>query len=82
MVGKHHIFHSVIATLLIIVLSAWALPVEARSVSRSKFDTQTLDAYISRQMSKHGIKGISIAVTSQTEIVFLKGYGTAGMAAP
>ena len=78
MVGKHHIFHSVIATLLIIVLSAWALPVEARSVSRSKFDTQTLDAYISRQMSKHGIRGISIAVTSQTEIVFLKGYGTAG----
>ncbi|MCL4274855.1 MAG: beta-lactamase family protein [Anaerolineales bacterium] len=29
-------------------------------------------------MSKHGIRGISLAVTSKTEIVYLKGYGTAG----
>jgi CubicO group peptidase (beta-lactamase class C family) len=29
-------------------------------------------------MSKHGIRGVSLAVTSGTEIIYLKGYGTAG----
>jgi CubicO group peptidase (beta-lactamase class C family) len=29
-------------------------------------------------MSKHGIQGISLAVTSKSEIVYLKGYGTSG----
>jgi CubicO group peptidase (beta-lactamase class C family) len=38
--------------------------------------------YITGQMSKHGIQGISLAVTSGTEIVYLKGYGTAGRRPP
>ena len=68
--------------LLIMVFSAWTLPVEARSVSGSEFDAQVLDAFIAGQMSKHGIQGISIAVTSKSEIIYLKGYGTAGAVRP
>jgi CubicO group peptidase (beta-lactamase class C family) len=70
---------SIFAVILaVVMLSMWKLPVEAESGSQSEFDAQTLDAYISGQMSKHGIQGISLAVTSKTEIVYLKGYGTAG----
>lgn len=42
------------------------------------FSVQELDSYITGQMSRHGIKGIAIAVTSGTEIIHLKGYGIAG----
>ena len=64
------------------LLSVWIQPVEAGSASESEFDAQALDAYVTGQMSKHGIKGISIAVTSKTEIFYLKGYGTAGEGRP
>jgi CubicO group peptidase (beta-lactamase class C family) len=37
-----------------------------------------IDSYIVSQMAKHGIKGIALAVTSGNEIIYLKGYGTAG----
>jgi len=74
------LFH--ITVLVAIALSAWIIPVEAVSVSKSEFDAQALDAYIAGQMSKHGIQGISLAVTSKTEIIYLKGYGTAGNGRP
>lgn len=64
--------------MIFLLLSAWIQPVGAGTVSQSEFDAQALDAYISGQMQKHGIQGISLAVTSKTEIVYLKGYGTAG----
>ena len=63
---------------LVLCLAAWALPVEAEAGSSSGLDADALDAYISGQMEKHGIQGISIVVTSKTEILYLKGYGTAG----
>lgn len=63
---------------LFLLLSAWMMPVDAEAGSPSEFDAQALDAYILGQMSKHGIWGISLAVTSNTEIIYLKGYGTAG----
>lgn len=66
----------------LILLSAWITPVEAETVSSVGFDAEALDAYISGQMQKHGIRGISLAVTSKTEIVYLKGYGTAGGGRP
>ena len=67
---------------LFLFLSAWSMPIEAEVGSLSEFDAQTLDAYISGQMSKHGIQGIALAVTSKTEIIYLKGYGTAGDGRP
>jgi CubicO group peptidase (beta-lactamase class C family) len=67
---------------LFVLLSAWTMPVEIGAVPSVGFDAQALDAYISGQMSKHGIRGISIAVTSKTELIYLKGYGTAGGGRP
>lgn len=67
-----------ISLLTLIALSAWTMPAAAGVVSSVGFDAQALDAYILGQMSKHGIQGIAIAVTSKTEIIYLKGYGTAG----
>lgn len=58
--------------------SVWTMPVQAEAGSNAGFDTEVLDAYILGQMSKHGIRGISLAVTSKTEIIYLKGYGIAG----
>ena len=51
----------------------------AETSSQAELDAQALDAFILGQMSKHGIQGISLAVTSNTEIDYLKGYGTLGM---
>ncbi|HEY3474450.1 MAG TPA: serine hydrolase domain-containing protein, partial [Anaerolineales bacterium] len=67
--------------LIIVLLSVWTIPVAA-AVEPSELDTEALDAYITGQMSKHEIMGISLAVTSGTKIVYLKGYGTAGAGRP
>lgn len=45
---------------LIVTLSAWTIPVEAEAGSKSGVDADALDAYISGQMEKHGIRGISL----------------------
>jgi len=67
-----------LATLtMIAILSGWTVPVQAASVWEPGFDAQVLDSYVEGQMSKHGIKGISVAVTEGTDIAYLKGYGTA-----
>lgn len=71
-----------ILLMIFILLSAWIKPVGAGTLPPSEFDAQALDAYISGQMQKHGIQGIALAVTSKTEIVYLKGYGTAGDGRP
>lgn len=71
--------------ILVIVFMISARPVGAARASEpnpSSLDTKALDAYIQGQMSKHGIQGISLAVTSGTEIVYLRGYGTAGEGRP
>ena len=77
---------SLITIVLFVALSAWILPVAAAptasEVEAFGLDTVALDAYITAQMSKHGVKGISLAVTSGTEILHLKGYGTAGKGCP
>jgi CubicO group peptidase (beta-lactamase class C family) len=56
---------------LTIVLSS--APQENQSI-----DFDSIDAYIQGQMNKHGLKGVSLAITENDEIVYLQGYGTAG----
>jgi CubicO group peptidase (beta-lactamase class C family) len=70
--------------LLIFLCSLLARPaaVSARPGTAGDIDFEALDAYITGQMSKHGIRGVSLAVTSGTEIVYLKGYGSAGEGRP
>ena len=67
-----------LSLVLVFVLAARVMAVEAETGSGSKLDAQALDAYIQGQMSKHGIKGVSLAVTSKTEIIYLKGFGVSG----
>lgn len=79
-----------ISLVLFVMLSTPLLPAiqaEASSVTfpngnANELDTAALDGYISGQMSKHGIKGIALAITSKTDIAYLKGYGTAGNGLP
>jgi CubicO group peptidase (beta-lactamase class C family) len=76
------ILNLVLAIVMLLGLSVWTIPVEADTVSASEIDRDALDAYITAQMYKHGIRGISLAVTFKAEIVYLKGYGTAGKGRP
>ncbi|MGD8403634.1 MAG: hypothetical protein PVJ21_08230 [Anaerolineales bacterium] len=65
--------NGMLAFALLFSLLAAPLPVSACQTPAGEIDFQALDAFIEGQMSKHGIKGISLAVTSGTEIVYLKG---------
>ncbi|HEX2991981.1 MAG TPA: serine hydrolase domain-containing protein, partial [Anaerolineales bacterium] len=76
-----HIAHLLLLVLLCSLLASPAA-VSARPVTSGDIDFEALDMYITGQMSKHGIQGISLAVTSGTEIVYLKGYGLAGGGRP
>ena len=58
------------------------MAIEADSAPSVGVDNKALDAYIFGQMSKHGLRGIAIAVTSETDIIYLKGYGIAGVNHP
>lgn len=44
----------------------------------SEIDFVRLDSLINAQMEKHGLRGVALAVTQGEQIVYLKGYGTAG----
>src|SRR5688572_8742476 len=73
--------------LLMMLLLALSLPLAVRSAHAgpgldAEINSEALDVFITGQMSKHGIQGISLAVTSKTDIVYLKGYGTAGDGRP
>jgi CubicO group peptidase (beta-lactamase class C family) len=64
-----------IAVLLSMPGAASATPAPVRP---GQIDLAALDRYITAQMDKHGLKGISLAITQGEEILYLKGYGTAG----
>ncbi|HEX5836876.1 MAG TPA: serine hydrolase domain-containing protein [Anaerolineales bacterium] len=76
-----HIAHLLLLILLCSLLASPAA-VSARPGTSGDIDFEALDTYVTGQMSRHGIRGISLAVTSGTEIVYLKGYGTAGNGRP
>ena len=45
-------------------------------------DLAAIDAYVTAQMAKHGLKGVSLAITQGEETLYLKSYGTAGQGRP
>ena len=61
---------------LIMLLAPWA-PVAAAAAA-GPIDFAALDAAITAQMAKHGLPGAALAVVEGGEIVYLKGYGSAG----
>ncbi len=76
---NHHILQ-----LSMIVLSFFLFSVSFSNVfsasmqSTASIDYTSIDAYIQGQMGKHGLKGVSLAITENDQIVYLQGYGTAG----
>ena len=50
----------------------------AAPAASGEIDLSALDAYILAQMDKHGLRGVSLAVTRGNEIIYLQGYGTTG----
>ena len=45
-------------------------------------DTPALDAYVTGQMAKHGLPGVTLAITQGNQIIYSRGYGTAGDGRP
>jgi CubicO group peptidase (beta-lactamase class C family) len=50
--------------------------------SSNSIDFPTLDAAVQAQMSKHGLPGVALAITQGDQIIYSKGYGTAGGGRP
>ena len=61
--------------ILVMLLAPWA-PVAAAAAG--PVDFAALDAAIAAQMAKHGLPGAALAVVEDGQIVYLKGYGSAG----
>ena len=66
--------------LLICVISAFAMPVSAAALPgpSADIDFAAVDSYITAQMGKHGLQGISLAIIQGDQTVYQKGYGSAG----
>ncbi len=73
-------FLIILATALSLVAAPWL--VGASLATTGDIDFAAMDAYIQAQMHKHGLRGIALAVTQGEEILYLKGYGTAGQGRP
>jgi CubicO group peptidase (beta-lactamase class C family) len=67
------------AVLVVFVLFALILiPGSAASPSASEINFEMLDDAIAAQMDKHGLPGVALAVVEDGQIVYSKGYGSAG----
>jgi CubicO group peptidase (beta-lactamase class C family) len=65
-------------TVIVAVPAAAAPP----SMPAADMDLGAIDAYIVAQMDKHGLQGVALAITRGQDILYLKGYGTAGSGRP
>lgn len=75
-----------IGSILILIMTAILVCTTARTASSAPLengiDAASLDAWILAQMEKHGLKGVSLAIMQEEEIVYLQGYGMAGDSLP
>ena len=72
----------ILALMLMLGMLAASIRPAAAATPVNSLDYTALDTYITAQMKKHGLKGIALAVTEGDEILYLKGYGTAGQNRP
>ena len=54
----------------------------ATARERSSPDLDAVDRYIERQMAANRVQGLALAITRGDEVIYLKGYGTAGNGKP
>ncbi len=65
-------------TLLLLALASDG----ATARNRPYPDLDAVDRYIERQMAANRVPGLALAITRGDEVVYLKGYGTAGDGEP
>ncbi|HSJ56519.1 MAG TPA: serine hydrolase domain-containing protein [Anaerolineae bacterium] len=49
---------------------------------KADVDLAAADSYVEAQMQKHGLRGVSLAIIEGDEVLYLKGYGSAGKGQP
>lgn len=64
--------------LLLAALTGLSFPVSAAHAPAAQIDFAAIDGFITAQMDKHGLMGVSLAITRGEEIIYLRGYGSAG----
>ncbi len=64
--------------LLIGVLAAGLVAPAARALSGHQQDVTAVDDYVRRQMARHRIPGLALAITKGDEVIHVRGFGTAG----
>jgi CubicO group peptidase (beta-lactamase class C family) len=69
-----------LSILLIMLTGNFVIPTQASGINEpaSSIDFVEIDQHITAQMDKHGLKGIALAITQADQVLYLKGYGTAG----
>ena len=66
---------AILSLLLLIAMPAFAAVQPATS---GRIDFTVLDSAVAAQMYKHSLPGVALAVVRGGEIIYIKGYGTAG----
>ncbi len=67
---------------LVLLVAAMVAPLSTAHAASGGIDFAALDAAVAAQMAKHGLPGVALAVVEGDEVVYLKGYGTAGGGRP
>lgn len=74
-----YIRHAFSLSLIVLVsFVALASSGPASAASPASLDRRAVDEFVESQLDKHGIPGISLALIQDGDIVYAKGYGTAG----
>ena len=67
---------TIIIVIIILVLTLAQISL-ASITSAANFDVEALDVFIQREMRRHNLPGVAVAVTQGDEIVYMKGFGMA-----
>jgi CubicO group peptidase (beta-lactamase class C family) len=67
---------TIIVAIIILLLSLAQISL-ANTTSEAAFDVEALDVFIAREMRRHNLPGVAVAVTQGDEIVYMKGFGMA-----
>lgn len=81
---KIHRIFSMFLIVVFVILSSFNAEsvIGATTRANQAIDFAAIDTYIQGQMAKHGLKGVSLAITENDQIVYLQGYGAAGNQQP
>lgn len=60
------------------IAGGWPPPAAASSAGTGPIDIGAIDRQIEAQIKKHGLPGVALAITQGDQIVYMRGYGTAG----